>query len=68
MARTGQRLAQIAARLRIDHRVLDSGETAPPDPLAVDAELARDRDITHAVMVHGETTTGMLNPIDALRA
>ena len=62
----GQRLAQVAARLRIDHRVLDSGESAPPDPPAVDAELERDPGITHVVMVHGETSTGMLNPIDAV--
>lgn len=62
----GKRLAQIAARLNIDHRVQASDETAPPQPAAVEQALQQDPQISHVVMVHGETTTGMLNPIEAV--
>jgi len=62
----GKRLAQIAARLQIDHLVEDSGEIAPPDPAAVEMALKKDPKISHVVMVHAETTTGMLNPIEAV--
>ena len=62
----GKRLAQIAARLQIDHLVEESGETAPPDPATVEMALKKDPKISHVVMVHCETTTGMLNPIEAV--
>lgn len=62
----GQRLAQISRVLRIATEVYDSGELDPPDPDRVDNLLKADPSITHVAMVHGETTTGMLNPIDAI--
>ena len=62
----GQRMARIAKVLAIDHTVIESGELDPPDPLHVDAALADDPSITHVAMVHGETSTGMLNPIAAV--
>lgn len=64
----GKRLAQIAARLKIDHLVLESDETTPPQLAAAEMALKRDRKISHVVMVHGETTTGMLNPIEVVGA
>ena len=62
----GQRIARIARVLAIDHAVIDSGELDPPDPHQVDKALAEDHAITHVTMVHGETATGMLNPIAAV--
>ena len=62
----GQRLARIAQVLDISHEVLDSGELDPPDPGRVDEVLAQDPGITHVAMVHGETATGMLNPVAAV--
>lgn len=62
----GQRIARIAQVLAIDHAVIDSGELDPPDPHQVDKALAEDPAITHVAMVHGETATGMLNPIAAV--
>ncbi|MCH8192449.1 MAG: 2-aminoethylphosphonate--pyruvate transaminase [Planctomycetes bacterium] len=62
----GKRLAQIAARLRIDHLVEESDETSPPHLAAVERALKKDPKISHVVMVHGETTTGMLNPVEAV--
>ena len=59
----GRRIAQIAKILGIDHRVIDSGELHPPDLDRVRDELRADSRWTHVAMVHGETTTGMLNPI-----
>jgi 2-aminoethylphosphonate-pyruvate transaminase len=62
----GRRMARIAQVLAIDHTVIDSGELDPPDPEHVDRALAEDPAITHVAMVHGETSTGMLNPIAAV--
>ncbi|WP_107852296.1 2-aminoethylphosphonate--pyruvate transaminase [Oceanimonas marisflavi] len=62
----GQRIAQIASYLRIPHHLLDAGETAGPDLAALEQLLASDPAITHVAVVHCETTTGMLNPIEAV--
>ncbi|HKL00097.1 MAG TPA: 2-aminoethylphosphonate--pyruvate transaminase [Desulfotignum sp.] len=59
----GRRIARIAECQRIDHQVLDSGDTAPPDLDALSKALAKDPAITHVAVVHCETTTGMLNPV-----
>ncbi len=62
----GQRLAKIAARLKIALVVEDSGDLSPPDPVKLEQTLADDPTITHVALVHGETTTGMLNPLDKI--
>ncbi|MFH1155934.1 MAG: 2-aminoethylphosphonate--pyruvate transaminase [Pseudomonadota bacterium] len=62
----GRRMARIADRYRIDHTVLDSGEVLPPDLIELDRVLKLDRAITHVAVVHCETTTGMLNPVQAI--
>jgi 2-aminoethylphosphonate-pyruvate transaminase len=59
----GQRIAKIAQVANIPFVVHDSGELEPPDLARLDHELRHDAMITHVAMVHGETTTGMLNPI-----
>lgn len=64
----GNRLAQIANRLKIDHLVHDSGELAPPDLDRLQQTLADDGGISHVVLVHNETTTGMMNPLEAIAA
>lgn len=64
----GQRIAEIARYLGIALTVLDSGEFAPIDLDALRDSLDRDRAITHVAVVHVETTTGMLNPIDEIGA
>lgn len=62
----GQRMAQIARRLRIPCQELRLEETAPADPETVAAALASDPAITHVALVHCETTTGLLNPAEAV--
>ena len=60
----GARIAEIADYLNISHTVLDCGETRLPSVEVIDELLASDPSITHVAMVHCETTTGMLNPVE----
>ena len=62
----GRRIAQIASRLKIDHQVLTFGEDTPADPRQVEDAIARDSSITHVAVVHCETTSGLLNPVDPI--
>jgi 2-aminoethylphosphonate-pyruvate transaminase len=54
------------AHARIPHGVARWAEDSPVDLEGVDAALADDPDITHVAVVHCETTTGILNPIDEI--
>lgn len=60
----GARMADIARYLKIEHRVLDCSETELPSVHEVDQLLKKHPEITHVAMVHSETTTGMLNPLE----
>jgi len=62
----GERMIQMANCLRIPVVILRSAEQETPDPRLLDAELAKDPSITHVAVVHCETTTGILNPIEAI--
>ena len=64
----GQRMAQIASRLKIDHVVIKHSEVEAVDPARVEKCLAADPRITHIAVVHCETTTGLLNPASAMGA
>lgn len=64
----GARIAQIADVLNIPCRVVSPGETSQPDLNEMETTLAMDTDITHIAIVHCETTTGMLNPIEQIAA
>ncbi|MDP5252915.1 MULTISPECIES: 2-aminoethylphosphonate--pyruvate transaminase [unclassified Vibrio] len=64
----GARIAQIAQYLNIACQIISPGETSPPQLDQVEAALTSDPQITHVAIVHCETTTGMLNPIEALTA
>ena len=60
----GARMGEMARCLGLRHYELDCGETTRPEPAAIEAMLVRHPEITHLAMVHCETTTGMLNPLD----
>lgn len=60
----GARMGEMARCLGLRHHELDCGETSRPEPAAIEAMLVRHPEITHLAMVHCETTTGMLNPLD----
>ena len=62
----GRRIAKLAEVLRIDRADLTFPEDRMPDVDAVAAALERDPAITHVAVVHCETSTGMLNPIEPI--
>jgi 2-aminoethylphosphonate-pyruvate transaminase len=59
----GQRMVQIADRLRIERQEIRLPETEPVQQEQVARYLRADRGITHVAVVHCETTTGLLNPV-----
>jgi len=59
----GERILQMCGPLKIAATPLRCAEDAAPSPSEVEAALSKDPSITHVVMVHCETTTGVLNPI-----
>lgn len=62
----GERMAQMLKHARITHRVLRTAEDVPSDAAALEKCLAEDSSVTHVAVVHCETTTGLLNPIEAI--
>ncbi|WP_022666377.1 2-aminoethylphosphonate--pyruvate transaminase [Desulfospira joergensenii] len=62
----GRRISLIARRQNIDYTLLDSGDLEPPDPEQLEKRLEMDPKISHVAVVHCETTTGMLNPVDTI--
>ncbi len=57
------KMAHIAGRAAA---TVEFPEDRPVDPAAVDAALAADASITHVFVVHCETTSGVLNPVEAV--
>jgi len=64
----GRRIAQMARVHAIDTETVDAPENRKISPGAVVQRLASSRGITHVAVVHCETTTGILNPIEAIGA
>ncbi|MCD5325779.1 MULTISPECIES: 2-aminoethylphosphonate--pyruvate transaminase [Pontibacillus] len=62
----GNRIATIAERLNIPVTVVCGEESSAPDLVGIERELREDQSITHVAVVHCETTTGMVNPIEAI--
>ena len=62
----GARITTIARMLGIGTVELGQVETEPTDLGQVEKILADDPAVTHVAMVHCETTTGMLNPAEAV--
>jgi 2-aminoethylphosphonate-pyruvate transaminase len=64
----GARMTEIAEYLAISHAVLQFPEIQQPDLTDIETALLADQNITHVAMVHCETTTGMLNPVQQVAA
>ena len=62
----GKRICKICDYHQRDYRVNETAENEPVDLDQLDATLAKDKQITHVVVVHCETTSGILNPVDAV--
>ena len=62
----GERMADIAAHAGIDHVVCRENYDRIPDAKRIAEYLDEDPSITHVSMVHSETTSGILNDIEAV--
>ncbi|AMS44754.1 2-aminoethylphosphonate--pyruvate transaminase (plasmid) [Aminobacter sp. NyZ550] len=59
----GQRIVQTLGYLGRDHVAIDKGDYMPPRGDEVAAALDADPAITHVILVHCETSSGILNPV-----
>ncbi|MEO2032029.1 MAG: aminotransferase class V-fold PLP-dependent enzyme, partial [Planctomycetaceae bacterium] len=62
----GERIATIAQVLRIDIATLEYATNVVPVPADVDRMLIADPAISNVAVVHCETTTGIINPIEEI--
>ncbi len=62
----GKRMARMCEYLNRSYLVLETPEDTPCDPHALDKALMEDPAITHVAAIQCETTSGILNPIEAL--
>lgn len=62
----GDRIAKISQVLRIDTATLEYKPDTLPDAADVDRLLAGDSTITNVAVVHCETSTGIINPIESI--
>ncbi len=62
----GQRIVQTLQYLGRDHAAIDKGDYLPPRGEEVAAAIAADPAITDVVVVHCETSSGILNPLDEI--
>jgi 2-aminoethylphosphonate-pyruvate transaminase len=59
----GNRMAQIANKLKINYTLYEIPEISWPDVERVREIIKKSPEITHVAVVHCETTTGILNPV-----
>ncbi len=64
----GDRLVEIARRIRTPYTSFRTAPYTPPTPEQFEAAIAADPGITHVMLVHCETSTGILNPIESIAA
>jgi 2-aminoethylphosphonate-pyruvate transaminase len=59
----GQRIAKICDYYKRSYLVQETAEDVPVDTAQLDVTLDADAEISHVVVVHCETTSGILNPL-----
>ncbi len=62
----GHRIAKICDYYQREYLIQESAEDTPVDIDTLDATLNSDSDISHVVVVFCETTSGILNPLQAV--
>src|SRR2546427_730589 len=62
----GERIVLMLKHARIAHAVLRSAEDTPHAAESLENLLAKEKVVTHVAVVHCETSTGILNPLDAI--
>ncbi|MGL4403722.1 MAG: 2-aminoethylphosphonate--pyruvate transaminase, partial [Fusobacteriaceae bacterium] len=60
----GDRMVKICSTGGINYTLLKFPQTSTPNLSEIEEVLKKDRDITHLAIVHCETTSGILNPIE----
>ena len=61
-----KRAARISTLMGRRCTVLGFDDSVPVDPAALQQALAKDASITHVVLIHCETSAGVLNPLQAV--
>ena len=64
----GLRAAQTMDYLNRDYHLLDKGDYLPPRGSEVADILKKDKAITHVLVIHCETSSGILNPLEEIGA
>ena len=64
----GLRAAQTMDYLSRDYHLLDKGDYLPPRGSEVAGILENDKAITHVLVIHCETSSGILNPLEEIGA
>jgi 2-aminoethylphosphonate-pyruvate transaminase len=64
----GDRLVEIARKIRVPYASFRTAPFTPPTPKQFEAMLDADPAITHVMIVHCETSTGILNPVEEVAA
>jgi 2-aminoethylphosphonate-pyruvate transaminase len=64
----GDRLVEIARKIRVPYTSFRTAPFTPPTAKQFEEMLAADPAITHVMIVHCETSTGILNPIEEIAA
>ena len=59
----GKRMVKILDYVGRAHASIETPEDTPVDLAALEAALDGDADITHVLVIHCETTSGLLNPV-----
>ena len=60
----GKRIKEMAEVIKLNYLDYSLSEIEKPSPKVIEELLKDNPDITHVAMVHCETTTGMLNPLE----
>ena len=64
----GKRMGVIAEYYKLNCHVMKFDETEAVDPKVIDEYLTEHKEVTHVSVVHCETTTGVLNPLEEIAA
>ena len=64
----GKRMLRIAQVIGRASSAIETAEDTPVSVTCVDRALGEDPDITHVAVVHCETTSGILNPVEEVAA
>jgi 2-aminoethylphosphonate--pyruvate transaminase/phosphonoacetaldehyde hydrolase len=62
----GERMKNIANILNISYISIEFDEDKVPDVNLIDNILRENKDVTHVGVIHSETTTGILNPLEEI--